>query len=717
MGARLASNAYPEITMSECTNLDIARLIHSRSGEYRNADIGVASSGNESPPPPTPLRGQYLLILQASKMDSYRPPKSRQNIYSMPPPPAPPDMPPFSVRKEFSFRNQDSAPQYPQGGDRYRPQSSLREDNLPRRKKKHQGGRARREAREAAANRRFWGPRIATAERPLLTARGDHNPEHIGFDTRRFMPADDLSDSDEEDMEESDIDDGLQWNDGATDNPTQNGHMDDLSSLKVDDDTIEPPTKRRALVSVAKVNEEPDIPKWSNPDPYTVLPPVDESQRKRKDVVKIIRKARISTDKAMGAESQVVTNDDFISLGFDKGTSSNDLNHSSSPSDFESGKDEPGVPGAPTGPRSFRHLTNLYGRNDSCAPGASTPALSVGTLGPPPGLSNGYDATSKQRLARSDSYPDQMAALGSRKRTHDDQIKDDNGQKPKPKPLRQASNGSLLHEWVPRGVNEATPWLRDDHRSTKDPGHRLHKEVCDFYDFVRPQDFEQVVREALLQRLQAAVSEEYPGYNVYCFGSFAAGMYLPNADMDLVIISQSFRKMGERVAFQYQHQMRTFGNFLERSELAEQGSLQVIFSAKVPLVKYVDRLTGILVDVSFENNTGLIANDTFNAWKLQFPAMPILATLIKQFLLMRGLNEVVSGGLGGFSVTCLVTSLLQNLPRVQAGEVIPEQHLGEMLLEFFDLYGNSFDITRTGISMNPPGYYNKVPSTAPPIET
>lgn len=237
---------------------------------------------------------------------------------------------------------------------------------------------------------------------------------------------------------------------------------------------------------------------------------------------------------------------------------------------------------------------------------------------------------------------------------------------------------------------------------------RLHKEVCDFYEFVRPQRYEQIIREDLLQRLQGAVQQHLPECNIYCFGSFAAAMYLPNADMDLVIISSTFRTSGQRVACQSPTQMHKFANRLERTGLAERGSVEVIPFSKVPLVKFVDQMTAIRVDVSFENETGLIANDTFNAWKRQFPAMPILTTLIKQFLMMRGLNEVVNGGLGGFSVTCLVTSLLQNLPRVQSGEVIPEQHLGEMLLEFLDLYGNQFDLARSGISMNPPGYYDKV---------
>ena len=225
---------------------------------------------------------------------------------------------------------------------------------------------------------------------------------------------------------------------------------------------------------------------------------------------------------------------------------------------------------------------------------------------------------------------------------------------------------------------------------------------------MRPQPYEQEVREDLLDRLQAMITKRFYRCKVYCFGSFAAGIYLPNADMDVVVISESFRISGVKVACQNPGTMHQFAGYLRRSGVAEADSVVVIPSAKVPLIKFVDPITGIRVDMSFENQTGLTANDTFNAWKRQYPAMPIIVTLIKQFLMMRGHNEVVNGGLGGFSVTCLVTSLMQNLPRIQSGELIPEQHLGEILIEFLDLYGNRLDITRTGITMNPPGYFDKV---------
>lgn len=132
------------------------------------------------------------------------------------------------------------------------------------------------------------------------------------------------------------------------------------------------------------------------------------------------------------------------------------------------------------------------------------------------------------------------------------------------------------------------------------------------------------------------------------------------------------------------------------------GSVDAIPFARVPIIKFVDKLTGLRVDMSFDNDSGIIANHTFHEWKAQFPAMPVIVSVIKQFLLLRGLNEVPTGGLGGFSITCLVTSLLQHMPYHQ------KQPVGSILLDFFNFYGNVFDFETIGIRMSPPGYFNKV---------
>jgi len=40
--------------------------------------------------------------------------------------------------------------------------------------------------------------------------------------------------------------------------------------------------------------------------------------------------------------------------------------------------------------------------------------------------------------------------------------------------------------------------------------------------------------------------------------------------------------------------------------------------------------------------------------------------------------------------------------------MVPEHHLGEILMEFLDLYGNQFNYEHTAIQLNPPGYIPKV---------
>lgn len=245
---------------------------------------------------------------------------------------------------------------------------------------------------------------------------------------------------------------------------------------------------------------------------------------------------------------------------------------------------------------------------------------------------------------------------------------------------------------------------------------RLHKEVVDFYEYVRPRQFEQRIRDQLVDNLRKAMKRDGRNFataSVHPFGSFMSGLYLPTADMDLVVCSASFMRGGLPIYTTSKNQLYKFKRFLETQYVADGHSIQVIAHARVPLVKYVDKTTGLRVDVSFENMGGVGAVDTFLDWKKRYPAMPILVTVIKHFLLMRGLNEPVNGGIGGFSVICLVVSMLQLMPQVQSRSMIPEHHLGEMLLEFMDLYGRRFRYDNVAIRLTgSPGYVRKVRFTS-----
>jgi non-canonical poly(A) RNA polymerase PAPD5/7 len=563
-----------------------------------------------------------------------------------------------------------------------------------------------------------WQRAPKAHSRDILRQFRSPTPEQLavmndgGAATGRFMAPDAISDSEEEDMD--------------VDTSDEDQHIADSAS---DEEMEEPPRKKQAVKSDSPVASE--VPRWSNPDPYTVLTPPGESQGKKKDtaLLKLIRKARIEASESSTKKNAVAANDDFISL---------DFGELERPRRAEDSGDRR-LPDE-TRPR-FSHRDNLQ-RNSlpistsqsavdlsssiKWAPGATPTAPGTDgsttsfSLPPPPGLSD-LDRSRPRNFTslnmgdvpprRDDQWPppDTDSALGSRKRTHEDEIKAPavtSRARSKLGIKAKFSLGSITPQWAPRPGRSSTPWSEDiDHSRTQSMSHWLHKEIYDFYDYARPRSFEDEIREGLLQRLNDIIRQRFPHASIRPFGSFAAGMYLPNADMDVVLVSDEFLRTG-RMTYNNQKDLYLFKDLIEKNKVAV-GRIDLIAKAKVPLVKYVDRLTGLKVDVSFENDSGLVTNTTFKDWKKQYPAMPIIAMLVKHFLGMRNLNEVHTGGLGGFSVICLVVSLLEHMPEVRSGDLIPEDDLGQILMEFLDLYGKRFDLAKTAITFDQ-GYTSKV---------
>lgn len=237
-------------------------------------------------------------------------------------------------------------------------------------------------------------------------------------------------------------------------------------------------------------------------------------------------------------------------------------------------------------------------------------------------------------------------------------------------------------------------------------GPSLHREIREFYAYVSPRDFEEKLRQELISKLESLVQKKWRNARILPFGSFMSGLYLPTADMDIAICSQEFID-GKYPVFDKKKFLFHMRSHLEMHKVAFRNTVETITRAKVPLLKYTDDHTGLKVDISFEKMDGYNAIDTFRKWKRQYPAMPPLVAVIKHFLLMRSLNEPVNGGIGGFSVICMVVHLLQMMPQVQSGSM-KDEHLGQLLMEFLNYYGNLFNYKKVAIRMDPPGTLNKV---------
>lgn len=371
--------------------------------------------------------------------DSYRPSAGRHDSLGHP------------QYNEFSFRVNGLAPEYPSQPETDHTMGDSRAAQRYGRPYRGRGG--------------GRGARILTAERPLLQLhRGEVSQRVLGSagnptTAQKFLSADDFTDSGDEPMDESDSD---------NDTSLRSAVIDNKDAV----DGPEPPTKRRAITK--HLVEGSGIPKWSNPDPYTVLPPVDEEPRKKKDVVKLIRKARIATEREKAAQNEVAANDDFISFGLENEEASEAEQHTT-----------PGVPGAPTGPRQTNQPRHNQEPRTNSAPGTHGLPSSMGQIGPPPGLtSKSYDTlpslathnitpTPDKGFNQRGVQSDQDVNLGNCKRTRDDEIKSGPRRPPLPKKGKGfPPNGSLVREWVPDRDQDPTPWHVKSPHSTENAGFR-----------------------------------------------------------------------------------------------------------------------------------------------------------------------------------------------------------------------------------------------------
>ena len=63
---------------------------------------------------------------------------------------------------------------------------------------------------------------------------------------------------------------------------------------------------------------------------------------------------------------------------------------------------------------------------------------------------------------------------------------------------------------------------------------RLHEEIEDFYEYIKPTKMEHQMRQEVVNRVKDIVRQLWPQAQCEVFGSFCTGLYLPTSDIDLV---------------------------------------------------------------------------------------------------------------------------------------------------------------------------------------
>ena len=292
------------------------------------------------------------------------------------------------------------------------------------------------------------------AERELLNQKHDQNVEEILGDSNgraTYRDVDELSDSDEAAMEFSDDSDA---------------------------EPQEPAAKRARVASGPTSAADEAAPRWSNPDPYTALPPPDETTRKKKDVVQLIRKARVEADSKKSTTASEAA--DFISCDFSDGedediNTGNSLDAQSSSSLAPTNMAPTVAAPSPAAPYSLPpHLRGHPAIAQLPPHLRNNPEAIAAAVGYDRGTQPKHDAiAAAAQVVQAQSKRNAQAtavelspstALGSRKRTFDDRIKRPHA--PLKKVTKMKTAGYIISEYLPVPGQDACPWAEVDHSMT-----------------------------------------------------------------------------------------------------------------------------------------------------------------------------------------------------------------------------------------------------------
>mmetsp|Transcript_15226 Transcript_15226/g.16933 ORF Transcript_15226/g.16933 Transcript_15226/m.16933 type:complete len:434 (+) Transcript_15226:89-1390(+) len=250
------------------------------------------------------------------------------------------------------------------------------------------------------------------------------------------------------------------------------------------------------------------------------------------------------------------------------------------------------------------------------------------------------------------------------------------------------------------------PWMREYNEkgsqgAKEDHVMALHREVDAFAKWVAPTPAEHRMRREVFDRVKNATAKLWPAAKVELYGSFVTGVCVPMSDMDVVI----FDAKGDTYGPSSATALHTLAQALVKQKIAIK--VEVISTARIPIIKYIDAKTHILVDVTFECYSAPANVLLVNSILQEYPPTRPLALVIKFYLKLLFLNDKWTGGIGSFPLLAMVTSYLQHhtKSRGRSSTYTADYNFGSMLLGFFKYWAEEHDYIERGVSILESGSY------------
>eukprot|EP01004_Peranema_trichophorum_P009643 NODE_838_length_2318_cov_24.240547_g713_i0.p1 GENE.NODE_838_length_2318_cov_24.240547_g713_i0~~NODE_838_length_2318_cov_24.240547_g713_i0.p1 ORF type:complete len:517 (-),score=57.10 NODE_838_length_2318_cov_24.240547_g713_i0:767-2260(-) len=216
------------------------------------------------------------------------------------------------------------------------------------------------------------------------------------------------------------------------------------------------------------------------------------------------------------------------------------------------------------------------------------------------------------------------------------------------------------------------------------------QEILDFVSFVELSPKERRQRASMIQEVISIIKNLWKNVEVEVFGSWQSGLCLPSSDVDLSITKHPNPSA-----------ISDLTGALEKNDF----ECKFLANAKVPILKFKQRSTGVKGDISFFTDNAAQSAELVKGFLQSCPAARPLIIVLKAFLRAADLNNVYTGGLSSYTITLLVISFLQMHPYYKVKEQRERYALSDLLIDFFAFYGKDFNYHSTTISLLNGGKY------------
>ncbi|XP_055487641.1 poly(A) RNA polymerase GLD2 isoform X3 [Leucoraja erinacea] len=272
------------------------------------------------------------------------------------------------------------------------------------------------------------------------------------------------------------------------------------------------------------------------------------------------------------------------------------------------------------------------------------------------------------------------------------------------------------------GISSLLPLTDYPQNSLKGTGDKLSQQIVDLFCNCQQQSIDLEKKDLCRTQIQREIQRLFPQTRLYLVGSSLNGFGTRYSDADLCLV---LKEMPMNQRSEACHILGLIQQLFYRLSYIDRPQL---IRAKVPIVKFRDKVSGVEFDLNVNNVVGIRNTFLLRSYASTESRVRPLVLVVKKWAHYHGINDASRGTLNSYSLVLMVLHYLQTLPEpvvpslqkeypecfeptmqlqfvhrrgsnISPYSSLNNSNLGDLLVGFLRYYATEFDWSNSIISI------------------